>query len=335
MGEPGDLTVIETVSPVRASIVYETFWKFAVERQEVFFQKLAGRSFPWTDDPIIVKHKFTNAYRASDRVSQFLIRNVIYDGDQSAREVIFRTVLFKLFNRIETWELLTSKLGPIVYGDYSFDQYDRVLAEALSSKRKIYSAAYIMPSGKSTFGHDMKHRNHLMLLERMMEDGLPDRIAQCSSMEQAFDTMRAYPMIGDFLAYQYVTDLNYSEVLNFSETEFVSAGPGARDGIRKCFSNLADINEEDVIRLVTDCQEEEFERLGLKFRSLWGRPLQYIDVQNLFCEVSKYARLKHPEVKGITNRTRIKQFYRPSEGQLKYWYPPKWGINALIEQGNR
>ena len=331
---PGDVSVIETVSPVCASIVYETFWKFAVERQEVFFRKLAGCSFPWTDDPIIANHKFTNTYRASDRVSQFLIRHVIYEGDQSAHEVLFRTVLFKLFNKIETWELLTSKVGPIVYGEYSFEQYDRVLTEALSAKRRIYSAAYIMPTGKSTFGQELKHRNHLMLLERMMDDGLPDRIEQCSSMEQAFETMRAYPMIGDFLAYQYVTDLNYSEVLNFSETEFVSAGPGAKDGISKCFCDLADFSEEDVIRLVTDCQEEEFERLGLKFRSLWGRPLQYIDVQNLFCEVSKYARLKHPEVKGITNRTRIKQLYRPSEGQLEYWYPPKWGINARIEQGN-
>ena len=334
LGKSENTTAIETVSPVRPSIVYDTLWKFAVERQEVFFRKLAGHSYPWTDDPIIAEHKFTNSYRASDRVSQFLIRHVIYEGDRTAREVFFRTILFKLFNRIETWELLTSRLGPVVYEDYSFERYDRVLTEALSSKRRIYSAAYIMPSGKSTFGRDLKHRNHLMLLERMMEDELPYKIAECSSMEQTFETMRAYPMIGDFLAYQYVTDLNYSEVLNFSETEFVSAGPGAKDGIRKCFSDLAGLSEEDVIRLVTEHQELEFDRLGLKFRSLWGRPLQYIDVQNLFCEVSKYARLKHPEIKGVTNRTRIKQFYRPSERRLDYWYPPKWGINDLITQGD-
>ena len=332
--EPETTTVIETVSPVQPSVVYDTFWNFAMERQEVFFRKLAGHSYPWTDDPIIADHKFTNSYRASDRVSQFLIRHVIYDGNQSAREIFFRTLLFKLFNRIETWELLTSRLGSIVYEDYSFERYNRVLTDALSSKRRIYSAAYIMPSGRSTFGRDLKHRNHLMLLERMMEDGLPEKIVTSSSMKQAFETMRAYPMIGDFLAYQYVTDLNYSEVLNFSETEFVSAGPGAKDGIRKCFSDLAGLSVEDVIRLVTEHQEWEFDRLGLKFRPLWGRPLQFIDVQNLFCEVSKYARLKHPEIKGVTNRTRIKQFYRPSEKQLDYWYPPKWGINDLIAQGD-
>ena len=75
-------------------------------------------------------------------------------------------------------------------------------------------------------------------------------------------------------------------------------GPGARDGIHKCFDDLGGLSETDIIRLVTDRQEYEFEQLGLEFRSLWGRPLQLIDCQNLFCEVSKYARVVHPDVEG-------------------------------------
>jgi hypothetical protein len=44
---------------------------------------------------------FTNAYRAADRVSQYLIRNVIYQSDLpgNADELVFRILLFKLFNR--------------------------------------------------------------------------------------------------------------------------------------------------------------------------------------------------------------------------------------------
>ena len=52
------------------------------------------------------------AYRASDRVSQYLIRNVIYRHDQGPEEVFFRIMLFKLFNKIETWELLEEHSGP-------------------------------------------------------------------------------------------------------------------------------------------------------------------------------------------------------------------------------
>ena len=322
--------VFGSLAPARPTVVYDTLWRFAVERQEVFFRKLAGHHPPWTHDRIIDRYKFTNTYRASDRVSQYLIRHVIYEGDQSPEEVFFRTILFKLFNKIETWKLLEEKLSTPSYVDYSFERYDKALSEAIASSRRIYSAAYIMPSGKSAFGHSRKHRNHLRLLELMMEDNVPQRVAIASSMKQAFEILRSYPTIGDFLAYQYVTDLNYSEIMNFTETEFVVPGPGALDGIHKCFDDMGGLSENDIIRIITENQEKEFAERGLHFRSLWGRSLQLIDCQNLFCEVSKYARLKHPEVKGINERTRIKQVYRPSEEPLEYWYPPKWGINHRI-----
>ena len=323
--------VLQTLSPAKPTVVYDTFWWFAVERQEVFFRKLEGCVRPWTDDPIIARHKFTNTYRASDRVSQYLIRKVIYEGDQSVPEVFFRTILFKLFNKIETWELLKAILGTIAWGDYSFDLLDSLLSRALASKSRIYSAAYIMPSGRSAFGYLRKHQNHLRLLERMMEDEVPYRIADAANMREAFEILRSYPMIGDFLAYQFVTDLNYSEICDFSEMEFVIPGPGARDGIHKCFSDLGGLSEPDIIRMVTDRQEYEFERLGLVFRSLWGRRLQLIDCQNLFCEVSKYARVKHPAVTGVNDRSRIKQVYRRSDRPMEFWFPPKWGINHQLQ----
>jgi len=97
--------------------------------------------------------------------------------------------------------------------------------------------------------------------------------------------LHALPGLEPFLAYQYVTDLNYSRHLGFSEMEFVVPGPGARDGIRKCFRSLGDYSEADTIRWVADRQEEEFAARGLTFASLWGRPLQLIDCQN-FCLIA-------------------------------------------------
>jgi alpha-glutamyl/putrescinyl thymine pyrophosphorylase clade 1 len=176
------------------------------------------------------------------------------------------------------------------------------------------------------------HRNHLSLLERMMENHLAARLGSAGSMQWAFDLIRTYPSIGDFLAYQYVTDVNYSDVTGFTEMEFVVAGPGAVDGIRKCFVNTAGLNDAEVIRFMADRQEIEFERLGLKFRDLWGRRLQLIDCQNLFCEVGKYARVSHPDSLGRSGRTRIKQRFRPNPEPIDYWYPPKWRINHALKQ---
>lgn len=319
--------------PIKVTPVFDSYWRFAAERQNVFRQRLEGKPAPWTVDPVIAIHKFTNSYRASDRVSQYLIRNVIYRKDlpDSPSEVLFRTLLFKLFNKIETWELLEHTFGEITYKEYKFEHYDKALSQAMNAGGRIYSAAYIMPPSSSVFGYPAKHQNHLRLLERMMTDDLAGQLSRLKKMQSAFELLKSYPSIGNFLAYQFVTDINYSEITDFSEMDFVVPGPGALDGLRKCFADRANFNEAQLIRLMAENQEKEFERLGIKFQSLWGRRLQLIDCQNIFCEVDKYARVTHPEVSGISGRTRIKQKFSPTGALDRPWYPPKWGINSKIE----
>jgi thymidylate kinase len=325
--------VFTRLAPAKTTLVYETYWRFACERQNIFFARLENRPWPWTEDAVLREYKFTNAYRASDRVSQYLIRNVIYEGDRSPNELFFRVLLFKVFNRIETWELLRREFGEITFREYSFRRFDRILTDAMAKGARIYSAAYIMPSGGHGSAPGRKHSMHLRLIETMIRDGLPEKIASARSMAKAFELIREYPTIGDFLAYQYVTDLNYSPLTSFSEMEFVMPGPGALGGIRKCFSDQGGLTEAELVKVVTERQEQEFERLGLSFKNLWGRSLQLIDCQNLFCEVDKYARVKHPEFSGLGDRIRIKQRFKPTPVPLTPWYPPKWKINEKIASG--
>lgn len=325
----GPLIITKKAKP-KLSAVYNTYWKFAVERQNIFFKRFNGEDFPWTKDKILYRYKFTNVYRATDRVSQYLIKNVIYKGSQKPEEIFFRLLLFKIFNRISTWEVLESELGRISFRDYSFKRYDKVLSEIMQNKIPIYSAAYIMASGRSTFGYPRKHQNHLKLIELMIKENVPERLEDCKNMNEAYNLLHSYPTIGDFLAYQYVTDINYSTLINFSEMEFVKAGPGAKDGIAKCFSDMGEYSFEDIIRLMAENQEQEFERLNLDFKNLWGRKLQLIDCQNVFCEVDKYSRVAHPQISGYSHRTRIKQKFADSEKEpIEYYFPPKWGINNL------
>ena len=325
--------VLRHLVPAKVTEVYESYWRFAAERQAIFFRRARGEAQPWTNNLVLATYKFTNAYRASDRVSQYLIRHVIYpraDLPSSPREVFFRILLFKLFNKIETWELLERSFGPITFEDYRFAHYDKALTRAMRNGRRIYSAAYIMPPGKNAFGGGAKHQNHLLLLEGMMKNRLPEWLGQARTMQEGFEKLKAYPTIGDFLAYQFITDINYSEITNFSEMDFVVPGPGARDGLRKCFADPGGLNEPELIRLMADIQEQEFERLGLDFQSLWGRRLQLIDCQNLFCEVDKYARVAHPQIAGRTGRTRIKQRFEPTPSPIERYYPPKWKLNEKI-----
>jgi len=310
--------------------VFDSYWRFAAERQAIHFRRLTDPVGPWTTDPVLGTYRFTNAYRASDRVSQYLIREVQYHADRpsTAGELFFRTLLFKIFNRIDTWETLERRLGPITWERTDLNAIVHVLDELIDGGQRLYSAAYIMPS--PAFGHARKHANHLALLSRMMEDNLPVSLQRATSLRAVYEQLLRYPGIGPFLAFQYTIDLNYSTLLNHSEEDFVVAGPGALDGIAKCFADTGGHSPEAVIYRVCEMQDRAFKDAGLKFRTLYGRRLQPIDCQNLFCEISKYARVVHPEAPGVSGRTRIKQTYRHDPQPIPDpMYPPRWNLKIL------
>lgn len=305
--------------------VFETYWRFAVRRHAIYLARLNGSAPPWTGDPILARHRFTNAYRAADRVSQYLIGAVQYGAGvpRSAEDVVFRTLLFKCFNKIETWQHLESVLGEVSWRSYEFDRYSRAL-DVAASEMAIYSPAYVVPPPR--LGESAKRRNHLRLVELMMRGGIVRAVAS-GSLRLVYGALREFPSVGPFLAYQFAIDLNYSPVMDAAESEFVVAGPGACDGIRKCFGPASHGIESEVIHYVAATQEQHFARLGLDFPGLFGRPLQLIDCQNLFCEVDKYARVAHPQVRGVSGRTRIKQRYTPSAAQPTAFFPPRWGLD--------
>jgi hypothetical protein len=252
------------------SEVYDIYWYFAAERQAIYDRRLEDPYGPWTDDPILKAHRFTNTYRAADRVSQYLIREVQYRPDRpdSPTEIFFRTLLFKLFNKIETWTLIEGALGPVTWQSFDATATCRLLDEALAQGRRVYSAAYIMPP--PALGHVRKHANHIALLEMMMRDGLPARVANSVSLREVYDLILPYPGIGPFLAYQYAIDLNYSDMLDFSEDEFVVAGPGALDGIAKCFNDAGGRSAADIIHSAA-CLDVGFSRSIVRTSSARSR----------------------------------------------------------------
>ena len=309
--------------------VFDLYWYFACERQNIFWKKINGDPAPWTHDKILQEYKFCNSYRVNDRVSQYLLKNVIYNGNNyNYEDMLFRIILFKLFNKESTWELLSKNFGDILLKNFNTKKYSIVLENAISNGTKIYNDAYISCANKA-FGYDRKHDNHLALLDKMFNiDKMQDKIIKCNTMQDAFNIIKGYPLIGNFMAYQLVTDINYSAFVNWKENEFTVTGPGSLRGIKKCFIDKGNMTNEDIIKYMYMHQDEEFKRLNLNFKRIGNRPLQLIDCQNIFCELDKYCRQALPDLK--SNRTKIKKHYVPKKDKIEYIYPPKWEISRTI-----
>ncbi len=310
---------------IKRDKIYDLYWYFAFERQNIFFKKKQKKPAPWTNDKILQEYKFCNTYRVNDRISQYLLRNIIYNGKKYKDEdIIFRIILFKLFNKEFTWELLEKEIGDITLIKFDFNIFSKILENAIINGKAIYNDAYISCANKA-FGYERKHENHLALLRKMFfEDKIDKRLLACKNMKEAFDILKSYPLIGNFLAYQLVTDINYSDVVNFKENEFTVVGPGSKRGIAKCFISTGDYSNEEIIKYMYDHQEE-LKRLGYDFKMIGNRKLQLIDCQGLFCEIDKYCREAFPELK--SNRKKIKKRYIAKKEPIDYFYPPKWRIN--------
>jgi hypothetical protein len=322
------------IAELEPTLVFESYWKFIAARYEIYLKRLRGEAPPWTADPILSRYKFTNVFRATDRVSQEGIR-ISNDSISAAspEEQFFRIMLFKLFNKIETWQALSEALGEEPrLANFDFDRYANILEELKKSGVKIYSAAYMMPGTKDygVEGVTRKHSMHLHMLQDMLAARIPYWLKEAGNLKGAFDVLRKVRMFGDFTAYQFAIDINYGPFLGYDEDEFIVPGPGAKEGILKCFRNPKKLSETDIIEWVTDYQNAcSFVVIGQFAPTLFERPLQLIDIQNCFCEIAKYARVAHPEFN--TKRTRIKHGYAPNwfRPLPKPVFPRQWGITDL------
>ena len=302
------------------------------ERMNIFWKRYEESNYPFTSDNILLNNKFTNVYRASDRVSQYLIKNVIYGHNESINEkdVLLRILVFKIFNKIETWEYIENEYGFLRVSNFHVDKFSKSLSYRIQHK-PIFNSAYMMTGSHQDYNHlNSKHEKWLnMVKTEMLGGGRFEDILRAKSLETVFNILNRCSFLGGFLSYQYAIDFNYSTAIDFDENSFVKAGIGSIRGIKKCFQDLGKFSYEDAIRFTQDNLEKYQEKYGYdKFKNLFGREPSLIDLQNCFCETDKYLRVKMPELQ--VDNMRIKQKFIRPKNYIHLFFPPKWNINQHI-----
>ena len=237
-----------------------------------------------TKDPILTQRKFTNVFRVLDRGSQYLISLMdLYDNplDRVALSYFYRQV-----NRPDTMDdIIEANDGYAPSFEEITDPrwYDKVVKGVVEARPGAFlNGAYIIlikpGDGRGTVAKmkEMFPAAAPYLTKAVAPGDLATRVA----------LLQKTPGLGPFLAMQIATDLGYCAGEPDQENTFILAGPGSRNGV-KCIS---DRKAEEVIKTFP---VEELPALP----GSGGRPASWMDVQNVFCEFSKYARLLH---KGYT-----------------------------------
>lgn len=288
---------------------YEAFEAFARKRMIIYHRRVDGIAEP-IGDPILETWKFTNCYRILDRFSQYLIE--IVNGKYTPKneeQHAAQIYIARLYNRAETYEdlPLEYRIEPLTY----LEEIKTWAEQKMSRGVKIHSNAFLYCSPFS-MGYKTWTELYLLRLKQLRSSGKLIELYNSTSLEDSFNILNTYPGFGDFLSYQFALD--YSYLHNISYEDFIVPGPGALNGFNAVFEGLSKVYAPSVMKEITRRGITEFPYLKVAGKTY---RLRGNDVQNLFCEFSKYARtLKGGRPK---NKHRPTQYRLPAPVLPKAW----------------
>lgn len=271
----------------------DDFLDFVVERHRIWEQRQAGAPQPWTDDPVLAGHKFTNVFRILDPGTQFLLTDLFEPGLDS-RDTLMRAFLYRHTGRVEIWELLNVMVGEYPTWEYLDDLREVWKAYRDTTGKPVFTNAYLVFPQSQVPGTD-KLDSIIELTKRLFRPDSTDDIMQdwvdAQTQQERFKILRRNKGVGDFMAMQILTDWGY-QCGEDRENEFLVPGPGSIKGAKALDPNAKTM---DVVRRVVEAVRgvADSPRLGYRSPSL-------MDIgSNLLCEWSKYVRYRD---KGSTGK---------------------------------
>ncbi len=275
------------------------FFNYAAKRQAIKDARDAGVPFPYNNtDPILQNYRFCNVFREDDTVTTWFRENIRskLEGDG---KVFIATVAFRWFNRVTTGELIKDVLV-----DKGWDAAE--VTKRLTGVSPVTTGAYMIktPAKMSKLDGLVQCINNIHKdaehLAGRIEDGE-------TTLEGVWDVLRQYPYMGNFMAYEVITDLRHTHLLSNAPdiNSWASVGPGAARGIERILnvpvgSKYSYTIQKDIPVLLEYMQELlELSRVYWSGDRLW----EMREVEHTLCEFDKYER-------ALTGEGKPKQIFR-------------------------
>lgn len=303
----------------------EVFFEFARKRHQIYINRQAELPRPWTDDPILQHYRFTNVFRELDKTTIWL-REHVRDRMRDSPDVFAAVAVYRWFNRITTGEALFSQenvgLGGELPGETAFEAFVRMCREGaiedavgclraamlsyLPERGPYVTGAYIIktPDGMDKMEGVLQAIQWLMADERPGPHGMmgwmqavDSMVRQRWTLQQAWAWLREFRYMGDFMAYEVVSDLRWTRLLDRAADimTWANPGPGAMRGLGR-LHNWTRSQSDMPPRIDRGQMIREMQHLLSISRSpnVWPADWptwEMRDVEHSLCEFDKYQRV--------------------------------------------
>ena len=277
------------------------FFELAFERHRIYVKRQLGLPKPWTLDRVFRNVYFCNVFRTLDKTSVWIKENV---NDVYGHEPDFwkSVILTRILSRIETLEIL--KEENCLYGD--LDKAIKVLKDIQRRGEQVFTGAFVINAKK--FGNRIDYIKWLIeAIDLELVDA--NRVMKEYRLSELHKLLKSFHSIGDFMAYEYVTDFSYTFKKDCPDVHnWLVLGLGAKRGFNRIFGRLYDdgIPIRDV--------PENYMAWCLNIRDAWNK---YVD-KHLKREIEKTSMVATSELA----KTQIYVCYEAVRQEVEFLYEP-------------
>ena len=297
------------------------FFEYARKRHQITLDRRAGKPRPWTTDPILQSYSFCSVFREDDKTTIWFKDHVrdVYNGRP---EVLLATVVFRIFNRIQTGEAIFCQqlLPSSRFKQNETTAFDifaatgdptilRNAIKALMPKGPYTTGSYIIssPPGYEKLEGVLEILARFWQRSEWREKAVEMLAYQRGSLEENWEWLKEQDYLGKFHSYEIVTDLRHTHLLRNAPDimTWASPGPGARRGLNRIWgrpykdtSSSREQMIEDMRALLSLSRDARFWPQGGKATArgaqnalLWPR-WEMREVEHTLCEFDKYERTR-------------------------------------------
>lgn len=269
---------------------YSLFWYWINERHKIYLKRKAGELKPWTNDVILQEYKFTNVFRELDKTTVWMRKNLTRpNAHKSAALMIFNCCVFRLFGTIEMNEVL----GWVTH--WNPKRVRALVEDRLKNKRQVFTGAYMITNAGRSCPKSKVVVDHFLTPIWENRVLISNQILKNPTLENAHVVLGEYEGFGGggFMAYEVVSDLRWTPVLDKAKDKMTWAnpGPGCIRGLKRLYGNEVEFykDEEILSRMKYLLKESD------KYLAKYVPSFELREIEHSLCEFDKYCRVEYGE----------------------------------------